>query len=239
MATIWTASIFNVSYVQAQTIPIAQTPSVKALKDVEPNDWAYEALRSLSDRHNCIAGFPDNTYRGTKPLTRYEFAAGLNSCLNQIERLIAGGGNVSDDDLATLKRLLRDFEAELGMLGGRVDELESRVAISEDSQFSTTTKLKGQALFAVNAGKFTGDDIVGPLGQLITDSQPEATTLYRVSLDFDASFSGEDLLKIRIDTGSNGFDDNAANVLEPNFGSILIILTVPSRWRNRYWSSLL
>ena len=67
-------------------------------------------------RHNCIAGFPNNTYRGTQPLTRYEFAAGLNSCLNQIERLIAGGSSVSDDDVATLQRLSRNFEAELGTL---------------------------------------------------------------------------------------------------------------------------
>ena len=83
---------------QAQTISIAQTPSVEALKDIEPNDWAYEALRSLSDRYNCIAGFFDNTYRGTQCLTRYEFATGLNSCLNQIERLFEAYYNYPIND---------------------------------------------------------------------------------------------------------------------------------------------
>lgn len=209
--------------------PLKQITNVNRLRDVSPTDWAYEALRSLSDRYGCIVGFPNNTYRGSQPLTRYQFAAGLNSCLNQIERLIAEGENVSSEDIATLQRLSQDFEAELATLGGRVDELESRVATLEDNQFSTTTKLRGQALFAVNAGGFEGDEIIDPLGDTITDSQPEATTLYRVSLDFDASFTGTDNLKIRIDTGSNGFDDNAANILEPTFGSILNYSDSPPR----------
>ena len=207
----------------------AQVTNVNQLRDVSPTDWAYEALRSLSDRYGCISGFPDNTYRGSQPLTRYQFAAGLNSCLNQIERSIAQGSNVSSQDVATLQRLSRDFAAELATLGGRVDELEGRVATLEDNQFSTTTKLRGQALFAVNAGGFTGDEIVDPAGNVITDSQPEATTLYRASLDFDASFTGTDNLKIRLDTGSNGFNDNAANFLEPNFGSILNYSDSPPR----------
>ena len=221
--------VISAAYIVEGHCVLAQIPSVESLKDVYPTDWAYEALRGLSDRYSCISGFPDNTYRGTQPLTRYQFAAGLNSCLNQIERSIADGGSVSADDVATLQRLSQDFEAELETLGGRTDELESRVATLEDNQFSTTTKLTGQALFAVNAGGFTGDEIIDPVGELITDSQPEATVLYRTSLDFDASFTGSDLLKIRLDTGSNGFDDNAAHVLEPNFGSILNYSDSPPR----------
>ena len=50
LGTIWATSISNANCVQAQTILIAQTTTVEALKDIEPNDWAYEALRSLSDR---------------------------------------------------------------------------------------------------------------------------------------------------------------------------------------------
>ena len=208
---------------------LAQITNVDQLRDVAPIDWSYEALRSLSDRYNCITGFPNNTYRGNEPLTRYQFAAGLNSCLNQIERLIAGGSNVSSEDIATLQRLSQDFAAELTTLKGRVDDLEDIVATLEDDQFSTTTKLQGQVLFAVNAGGFTGDEIVDPLGEVITNSQPQATVLYRTSFDFNSSFRGTDLLKIRIDTGSNGFNDNAASFLEPFFGSILDYSNSPPR----------
>ncbi|MEO1005809.1 MAG: iron uptake porin, partial [Cyanobacteria bacterium J06638_38] len=129
----------------------SQVTNVNQLRDVSPTDWAYEALRSLVDRYGCIAGFPNQTYRGNQPLSRYEFAAGLNSCLNQIERLIASQGSVSSEDLDAITRLSQEFEAELATVGGRVDELESRTAVLEDSQFSTTTKLEGEVVFGVSS----------------------------------------------------------------------------------------
>ncbi len=128
---------------------LSQVTNVNQLRDVSPTDWAYEALRSLVDRYGCISGFPNQTYRGNQALSRYEFAAGLNSCLNQIERLIASQGAVGQEDLDTINRLTQEFEAELATIGGRVDELESRTAVLEDNQFSTTTKLNGEAIFAL------------------------------------------------------------------------------------------
>ncbi|MEW5860313.1 MAG: iron uptake porin, partial [Cyanobacteriota bacterium] len=56
-----------------------QVTNVSQLQDVEPTDWAYEALRSLVERYGCIAGYPDGTFRGNRALSRYEFAAGLNA----------------------------------------------------------------------------------------------------------------------------------------------------------------
>ena len=143
------------NYQQLEQNSQSQVTNVNQLRDVSPTDWAYEALRSLVDRYGCIAGFPNQTYRGSQALTRYEFAAGLNSCLNQIERLIASQGGVDQESLDTIARLTQEFEAELATLGGRVDELESRTAVLEDSQFSTTTKLNGEAIFAI-ADAFNG-----------------------------------------------------------------------------------
>ena len=37
------------------------------------------------------SGYPDKTYRGNRALTRYEFAAGLNACMDRINELIAAG----------------------------------------------------------------------------------------------------------------------------------------------------
>ena len=144
------------NYQQLDQSGQSQVTNVNQLRDVSPTDWAYEALRSLVDRYGCIAGYPNQTYRGNQALTRYEFAAGLNSCLNQIERLIASqGSGVDQETLDTIARLTQEFEAELATLGGRVDELESRTAVLEDSQFSTTTKLKGEGIFAI-ADAFNG-----------------------------------------------------------------------------------
>ena len=170
-----------------------QVTNVNQLRDVAPTDWAYEALRSLVDRYGCISGFPNQTYRGDQPLSRYEFAAGLNSCLNQIERLIASQDNVASEDLDTVTRLSQEFEAELATIGGRIDEIESRTAVLEDSQFSTTTKLEGEAVFGLS-GEFNNSDY------------NEIVFQDRVRLAFVSSFFGEDALYTRLDASNASFD---------------------------------
>jgi hypothetical protein len=93
---------------------LAQVNNVFELRDVSPDDWAFEALRNLIERYGCIAGSPDGRFYGDRALTRYEFAAALNQCLRQIEDLISNNPTeVMEGDLATLQRLTRDFEAEL------------------------------------------------------------------------------------------------------------------------------
>jgi hypothetical protein len=181
----------------------SQVTNVNQLRDVSPTDWAYEALRSLVDRYGCISGFPNQTYRGNQALTRYEFAAGLNSCLNQIERLIASNsGGVDAEELETINRLQQEFEAELATLGGRVDEIESRTAVLEDSQFSTTTKLKGEAIFSVSdvfgGGVDDGDDN----DDNDEDINAQTTLSYRTRLNFDTSFTGKDRLRTRLQAGN-------------------------------------
>ncbi len=180
-----------------QDQPLSQVTNVNQLRDVSPTDWAYEALRSLVDRYGCIAGYPNQTYRGEQALTRYEFAAGLNSCLNQIERLIASQGTVTQEDLDIINRLQQEFEAELATLGGRVDELESRTATLEDQQFSTTTKLNAEALFAVTDS--FGDTVDGI--ESVSDSA-EAAFSDRIRLNFDTSFYGKDRLRARLEAGN-------------------------------------
>ena len=178
-----------------------QVTNVNQLRDVSPTDWAYEALRSLVDRYGCIAGFPNQTYRGSQALTRYEFAAGLNSCLNQIERLIVTQGSVGQEDIEAIARLSQEFEAELATLGGRVDELESRTALLEDNQFSTTTKLAGEAIFgiaSVVAG--SNEELIEENGDDEIDEVPIFG--YRTRLELNTSFTGEDLLFTRLSTGN-------------------------------------
>ena len=132
---------------------LSQVTSVSQFTDVQPTDWAFQALQSLVERYGCIAGYPDSTYRGNRAISRYEFAAGLNACLNRINELIASGtaNLASKQDLETIQRLQEDFKSELATLRGRVDALETRTAYLESHQFSTTTKLVGEAIFAITA----------------------------------------------------------------------------------------
>ncbi|MGL5879529.1 MAG: iron uptake porin [Xenococcaceae cyanobacterium] len=218
--------IFYDSSVLAQVestdkMTFSQISQVNRLKDVQPTDWAFEALRSLAERYEAIAGYADNTFRGNRAMTRYEFAAALNAVLNQIGDRVMNENALISEDLATLQRLEKDFATELATLRGRVDDLEMRTAKLENTQFATTTKLTGEALFAVNWGGFDGDSIVDTNGLELADDDPNPTLLYRSALFLDTSFTGSDQLRILLDTGSNGITDHATGVLEPNFGSVL------------------
>ncbi|HIK27724.1 MAG: iron uptake porin [Oscillatoriaceae bacterium SKW80] len=165
---------------------------VSQLSDVQPTDWAFSALQNLVERYNCIAGYPDGTFRGNRALTRYEFAAGLNACLEAITQLIGPNVDfsrfVTKEDLAVIQRLLEEFQAELATLRGRVDALEARAAELEANQFSTTTKLVGEAIFA-------GTDSFGE-----TDDVPAFQQ--RVRLNLNTSFTGRDLLITRMQMGN-------------------------------------
>lgn len=175
-----------------------QVTSVSQLSDVQPTDWAFQALQNLVERYNCIAGYPDGTFRGNRAMTRYEFAAGLNACLERITELIQPNANyVTREDLAVLNRLLEEFQAELATLRGRVDALEARTRELEENQFSTTTKLVGEAIFA-------GTDSIG-------DTTDVPAAQQRVRLNLNTSFTGKDLLITRLQVGNatpldvNGF----------------------------------
>ncbi|QLE42362.1 hypothetical protein FD723_19330 [Nostoc sp. C052] len=171
----------------------SQVTSVSQFSDVQPTDWAFQALQSLVERYGCIAGYPNATYRGNRALTRYEFAAGLNACLDRVNELIATATAdlVTKQDLATLQRLQEEFSAELATLRGRVDSLEARTAELEANQFSTTTKLVGEAIFGVT-------DAFGG-----TNGNNNNTVFQdRVRLDLQTSFTGRDVLHTRLAAGN-------------------------------------
>ena len=91
-----------------------QVTSITQFSDIDPTDWAYQALSNLIERYGCVAGYPNGTYRGTRAMTRFEAAALLNACLDRVTE-------VTDE----LKRLMTEFEKELAILKGRVDGLEA------------------------------------------------------------------------------------------------------------------
>jgi hypothetical protein len=165
---------------------LAQVTSVSQLSDVQPTDWAFAALQSLVERYGCIAGYPNSTYRGNRALTRYEFAAGLNACLDRVNELIATATSdlVTKQDLATLQKLQEEFSAELATLRGRVDAVEARTAQLEANQFSTTTKLSGEVIISA----------LGATGGAPDRDDPNIILTNRVRLNLTTSFTGKDLL---------------------------------------------
>jgi hypothetical protein len=175
----------------------AQVTSVTQLSDVQPTDWAFQALQSLVERYGCIAGYPDGTFKGKRAATRYEMAAALNACLDQISDRFA-----TKEDLAAAKALQEEFNTELVTVKGKVDGLEARTATLEAQAFSTTTKLKGEAIFAAG---YVADDIPSVTelddGSSVIDDDDRIFAGNRVRLTFDTSFTGKDRLRTRFEGG--------------------------------------
>ena len=188
---------------------LGQVTSVSQLTDVRPTDWAFQALQSLVERYGCIVGYPDKTFRGNRATSRFEFAAGLNACLDKIQELIAAATTdfVKKEDLEVVKRLQEEFAVELAALRGRVESLEVRTATLEKQQFSTTTKLSGEVIFAVS------DEFAQP-------GNNETVFQNRVRLLLSSSFSGQDKLVVRLAAG-NATPFNTFNLAGGNTGAIL------------------
>jgi Carbohydrate-selective porin, OprB family/S-layer homology domain len=188
----------------------AQVTSVSQLSDVQPTDWAFQALQSLVERYGCIAGYPNGTFKGNRAATRYELAAALNACLDQISDKFA-----TKEDLATVKALQEEFKAELATLKGRVDGLEARTATLEAQQFSTTTKLSGEVIFQGAASNNTSSIPSGTLGQLpagtYASTGDNVTFLHRATLSLLTSFTGKDLLITSLQEGTYGIPGFGVN----------------------------
>lgn len=199
--------------------PMEQITSVSQLKDVEPTDWAFTALQSLVERYGCLEEYPDGTFQGNRTLTRDEFAAGLNACLEQINLLIQSANQVTEDDLTVVQRLSEEFAAELVTLESRIDALDSRTGALESNQFSTTTKFDVLAYFNVVGAAATGDVKVEridpdnpfsgsdrdteskPIVTKVSDN-PNTTFSQVVLIGLNTSFTGKDLLKTSILVGN-------------------------------------
>jgi hypothetical protein len=218
--------------IKDQQKSVGQVTSVSQLSDVQPTDWAFQALQSLVERYGCIAGYPDGTFKGNRAATRYELAAALNACLDQISDRFA-----TKEDLATVKALQEEFKTELATLKGRVDGLEARTKTLEAQQFSTTTKLSGIAVFSAAYGDTIGSKAyIDPETNLPSLDDTRATAIAAVQLNFNTSFQGSDLLQTTLFFGNTGGDlFGAANIggSATNPTSTAQSLFVPGQY---YWS---
>lgn len=86
--------------------------------DVSADDWAYQAVASLSDE-GVIDGYPDGTFRGDKHVTRYEIA-------QIVARLMAKEDTLNASQKETLAKLSSQYANELKDLGIRIAELEKK-----------------------------------------------------------------------------------------------------------------
>jgi len=176
------AADFNMAAVNQYT-SAEQATSITQFTDVKPGDWAYQALGNLVEKYGCVAGEGSLTFRGGQPMTRFEAASLLSACLDRVTE-------TTDE----INRLLNDFNKELSILKGRVEKAEKKIGTLQATQFSTTTKLKGEATFVLG----------GVDGARLANGTNAGNTAfnYDLRLSLDTSFTGKDLLKTRLRSGN-------------------------------------
>ena len=98
----------------------AAAGAANPFSDVKSTDWSYQAVTKLA-QEGVVTGYPDGTFQGEKPITRYEMAkitAGL----------MAREKELSAAQQETVKKLSGEYAGELQNLGVRVSELEKKAS---------------------------------------------------------------------------------------------------------------
>ena len=83
------AADMNLAGVKQYASADEQVTSISQFSDVQPTDWAYQALSNLVERYGCVAGYPSGTFQGKKAMTRFEAAALLNACLDRVTEVLS------------------------------------------------------------------------------------------------------------------------------------------------------
>jgi hypothetical protein len=102
---------------------VAQTGA--KFTDVPIAHWAYDAVQQLAEE-GYIKGYPDGTFKGSRPMTRYELAALVDRADTAIRQAIISGQQVKPADIAALKALLTEFGNEVKDIQNRVAALEAK-----------------------------------------------------------------------------------------------------------------
>ncbi|MGB3760169.1 MAG: iron uptake porin [Rivularia sp. (in: cyanobacteria)] len=199
--------------------PMSQVTSVSELDDVNPTDWAFDALESLANRHNCALGYQDGTFRGNRAIDRYQFATGIDACLQKINELIArkGANIVDEQDLIILQRLQNEFRAELNQLQERIISLEEKTGELQANQFSPTTRFFGQATTSLQGTNTNEVDLFPRDGVPERTAETNLTLTNSMQITLATSFTGRDLLLTGLYAGNLG---SSASSLFTNMGRL-------------------
>lgn len=163
---------------------------VRQLRDLSSVDWSYEAIRSLAERYGCMKGLSNRTFQGDRSITRYEFGAGLNSCLEKIEDSVDIYFDLPIElDREPADKIFKEFENILNTLNNQITYLE-------ENQFSTTTKLTGEVVFGL------GSILAGSTDDSETEIDRIPYLGNQVTLELATSFTGEDELLIELEAAN-------------------------------------
>ena len=193
-------------------------PAAQKIADLPQSDVA--TLKFLVEKYNCNDGSNvDLTFRDGQQIVgkaspkenRLRFAAGLQACIKEIDRLVAQkiDSPVTKQDLETIRRLQDSYATELAALKTKVGSVEAKVATVEKQQFSITTKLSGEAVLTMAGASGANPLVAG-------SSNANVAFTNRVRLNLTTSFPGGGTLITGLQSTNAGSSSSIQSVLGYN-----------------------
>ena len=217
---------FIVALVLASAVTTVQaaTNQSKLYSDVPTNHWAYKAVEDLTQK-GLIVGFPNGTFKGNKPLTRYSFAVVVSRMLERYAELTENGNFVSQKDLKTLEDLVSEFVTEIESISEDIKTLKSDVSdIKTDVKKNKTdiSELKEKSneidsrLDNLGKVKVRGDILVQSLDYQKTALNIDDLQNVQVRIGFNAKPSDKVEADFQYVAYDRDLDSNNDDVAKPN-----------------------
>jgi hypothetical protein len=104
--------------------PFSWTIALLAIASFIPvSAVAQEVPAAQTDSIRCLSGSPNGSFEGDRPITRNEFAAGLNACLNQLEQQLDLENYATRSEVEATIQYQQELNTELNVLTDRLNEL--------------------------------------------------------------------------------------------------------------------
>jgi len=160
---------------------------VNALKDLPTNGWAYQSILDLVN-DGIVVGYPDGTFKGNRPMTRYEAAVIVERAVQYLTKQLSNpqtAPQVTPKDIAALRALVTEFRGDIDALKLRVGDIDSRLKSVEAAQKNDeaqANRAKLGAVYYVRAGSVSentaafsstaGGPVALPPGTALTGGSP-------------------------------------------------------------------
>ncbi len=211
-----TAAMAFGAIANAQTQPDGQSqqaaanPNAGDFADVPAGHWAKEAVK-LAAQCGIVVGFPDGTFRGNQPVTRYQAAAIVSRLLDALKNGDCAIGGGDGGDMTVIQNAIEELAADLAQLGVRVQDLEDNSVTQDD--LARVEELAQQALDAAGTGSDGAGFDEGRMADLEATVESQADSI--AALNDLVVLLNQDVLTLQDQLGAaddGGTADSIANL---------------------------
>jgi hypothetical protein len=148
VTALFCAGLALLSILAPNYVALADSPVSAAdvpFPDVPENSFAYDAIRQLA-ADGFLSGYPDNTFKGDRPMSRYEVSFLINKIVNSMKDRIAQGKTPPANDLALINKLAASVSSDLKDVNGRVDALQQQQVVTKKEADASRDNLRGMQI---------------------------------------------------------------------------------------------